>query len=360
MTESLAHLALVDVVKSYDGARRAVDGVSLSIPKGEFVTFLGPSGSGKTTTLMMIAGFEEPTGGDILLGGKSLVSIAPHRRNIGMVFQNYALFPHMSAADNVAFPLRMRGVEQKEQIRRAMAALETVGLAAMAGRHPRELSGGQQQRVALARALVFEPDVLLLDEPLGALDKNLREQMQVEIKHLHRTLGITTIFVTHDQTEAMTMSDRIAVFNNGRIEQFAQPLEVYARPATQFVGGFVGDSNFFDVSVRDPAAGRVFASPLGELQAEASAIAAGAGARLMVRPEAFRIIDGRDPGPDYVNRCEVLVEGSVNYGDSVLVLGRVRSLPVRLRISGHDAMRLKEGDSVRVGWRPEDSCLLAQ
>jgi putative spermidine/putrescine transport system ATP-binding protein len=354
------YLDIVDAVKTYDGVRRAVDGVSLAIPKGEFVTFLGPSGSGKTTTLMMIAGFEEPSAGDIRLDGRSLVSIAPHRRNIGMVFQNYALFPHMTAADNVAFPLRMRGVERAGQQRRAAAALDTVGLASMANRHPRELSGGQQQRVALARALVFEPDVLLLDEPLGALDKNLREQMQVEIKHLHRSLGITTIFVTHDQTEAMTMSDRIAVFNNGRIEQFAPPLEVYARPATQFVGGFVGDSNFLDVVVSDPARGIVGSSTLGELNTAPSALAGGTAARLMVRPESFRIDAGSDAPEGRWNRCSVRIEGSVNYGDSVLVMGRAGEIPIRLRLSGSDAMPLREGDTVRVRWRPEDSSLLAR
>jgi putative spermidine/putrescine transport system ATP-binding protein len=361
--KSRHYLDIVDVMKTYDGVRRAVDGVSLAIPKGEFVTFLGPSGSGKTTTLMMIAGFEEPSAGDILLDGRSLVSIAPHRRNIGMVFQNYALFPHMTAADNVAFPLKMRGVERREQQRRAAAALEKVGLTTMATRHPRELSGGQQQRVALARALVFEPDVLLLDEPLGALDKSLREQMQVEIKHLHDALAITTIFVTHDQTEAMTMSDRIAVFNHGRIEQFAAPLEVYAKPATQFVGGFVGDSNFFDVKVLDPVRATLDGRTLGALNAAPTALAAGTSARLMVRPESFRIVSGEDAaqagreGP--WNACTVRIEGRVNYGDSVLVLGHAGEVPIRIRLSGIDAMPLNEGDSVRVGWRGEDSCLLA-
>jgi len=358
--KAVHYLDIIDVVKTYDGVRRAVDGVSLAIPKGEFVTFLGPSGSGKTTTLMMIAGFEEPSAGDIRLDGRSLVSIAPHRRNIGMVFQNYALFPHMTAVDNVAFPLRMRGVERPEQQRRATSALDTVGLASMANRRPRELSGGQQQRVALARALVFEPDVLLLDEPLGALDKNLREQMQVEIKHLHRSLGITTIFVTHDQTEAMTMSDRIAVFNNGRIEQFAVPLDVYARPATQFVGGFVGDSNFLDVVVTDPTRGIVRSSMLGELVTAPSALAASTAARLMVRPESFRIDTGSSAPEGRWNHCSVCIEGSVNYGDSVLVMGRAREIPIRLRLPGSDAMPLRDGDTVRVRWRAEDSCLLAR
>jgi putative spermidine/putrescine transport system ATP-binding protein len=208
----VAYLRLRKVVKSYDGKTNAVDDISIDVERGEFITLLGPSGSGKTTTLLMIAGFETPTSGVIELGGRNLVWSKPYERNIGMVFQNYALFPHMTAAKNVLFPLRMRRFPKKEINARVERMLELVGLRRFADRYPRELSGGQQQRVALARGLVFNPDVLLLDEPLGALDKNLREQMQVEIKRIHREVGITMIYVTHDQTEAMTMSDRIAVF----------------------------------------------------------------------------------------------------------------------------------------------------
>ncbi|HZN52313.1 MAG TPA: ATP-binding cassette domain-containing protein, partial [Methylomirabilota bacterium] len=207
----MAYLKLERLVKSYDGRVNAVDGLSLDITKGEFLTLLGPSGSGKTTTLMMIAGFEEPTSGVIELGGEDLTRRKPYERNIGVVFQNYALFPHMTVERNVAFPLRMRGFPRAGQAERVREILELVGLTPFATKHPRELSGGQQQRVALARGLVFNPDVLLLDEPLGALDKNLREQMQVELKRIHREVGITMVYVTHDQTEAMTMSDRIAV-----------------------------------------------------------------------------------------------------------------------------------------------------
>ncbi|HET7255663.1 MAG TPA: ABC transporter ATP-binding protein, partial [Xanthobacteraceae bacterium] len=225
----MTYLRLREVVKSYDGKTNAVDDVSIDIERGEFVTFLGPSGSGKTTTLLMIAGFETPTGGVIELDGRDLTLSKPYERNIGMVFQNYALFPHMTAAKNVLFPLKMRGFPKRDMTVRVERMLELVGLSRFAERYPRELSGGQQQRVALARGLVFNPDVLLLDEPLGALDKNLREQMQVEIKRIHREIGITMIYVTHDQTEAMTMSDRVAVFCNGKVEQIASPLEVYNR-----------------------------------------------------------------------------------------------------------------------------------
>src|SRR5215813_3667788 len=232
-------------MKSYDGGTNAVDDVSLDVGRGEFVTLLGPSGSGKTTTLLMIAGFESPTSGVIELDGHDLVRSKPYERNIGMVFQNYALFPHMTAAKNVVFPLKMRRFPRRDIEARAQRMLELVGLRRFADRYPRELSGGQQQRVALARGLVFNPDVLLLDEPLGALDKNLREQMQVEIKRIHREVGITMVYVTHDHTEAMTMSDRVAVFRDGRIEQLGSPLAVYDRPANRFVAEFIGDSNFF-------------------------------------------------------------------------------------------------------------------
>ena len=215
----MAYLRLRNVIKSYDGKTNAVDDITIDVDRGEFVTFLGPSGSGKTTTLLLIAGFEYPTGGLIELGGADLSLSRPYERNIGMVFQNYALFPHMTAVKNVMFPLRMRRFPRRERHARAQKMLDLVGLRRFADRYPRELSGGQQQRVALARGLVFSPDVLLLDEPLGALDKNLREQMQLEIKRIHRELGITMIYVTHDQTEAMTMSDRIAVFRDGALEQ---------------------------------------------------------------------------------------------------------------------------------------------
>ncbi|MGO4837509.1 ABC transporter ATP-binding protein, partial [Rhizobiaceae sp. 2RAB30] len=237
--------------------------VSLSVRKGEFISFLGPSGSGKTTTLMLIAGFEQLDSGWIELQGRSVGSLPASKRNIGIVFQNYALFPHMTIRKNAEFSLRMRGVPKPEREARAKVALERVGLGHLAHRRPRELSGGQQQRAALARALIFEPDILLLDEPLGALDKNLREKMQIEIKNIQKELGITTIYVTHDQSEAMTLSDRIVVFSQGVIEQCAPPLEIYNRPATRFVAEFVGDCNLLAATLTDPVTGSVEIAGLG-------------------------------------------------------------------------------------------------
>jgi putative spermidine/putrescine transport system ATP-binding protein len=349
------HLLLSDLVKSYDGRVNAVDGISVTIEKGEFLTFLGPSGSGKTTTLLMVAGFEDPTAGTIELDGRSLANVPPHRRNIGMVFQNYALFPHMTVARNIGFPLKMRKVAKGEIAERVRRVLSMVALEEFADKHPRELSGGQQQRVALARALVFEPDVLLLDEPLGALDKNLREQMQVEIKRIHSETGITTIYVTHDQTEAMTMSDRIAVFNEGRIEQLAPPLETYHRPATHFVGNFIGDSNFLAGEIVDAEANRMVVPGFGEIRVRCDDPAlVGRPVHAMIRPENIRLAGGEDEH----NRFEIRVEGTVNYGDSLLVIGDVRGVVIRMRIPGARAADVVEGSVHHIGWRREDVHLI--
>src|SRR3569623_345779 len=241
MSDPIVRFAAIS--KTYDGLARVVDRLDLDIERGEFLTLLGPSGSGKTTTLMMLAGFEPPTEGEILLEGKPLSRLPPHRRAIGMVFQNYALFPHMSVADNIAFPLTVRGMAREEVARRVERALDMVQLESFAERRPAQLSGGQQQRVALARALVFEPKLVLMDEPLGALDKQLREQMQLEIKHIHRNLGVTVVYVTHDQSEALTMSDRVAGFNDGVIQQLAKPDDLYERPQNAFVAQFIGENN---------------------------------------------------------------------------------------------------------------------
>ena len=351
------HLVLQDLVKSYDGRVNAVDGIAVDIERGEFLTFLGPSGSGKTTTLMMIAGFEVPTAGEILLDGRALSNIPPYRRNIGMVFQNYALFPHMTVAKNVGFPLKMRKMARGEADEKVKRALSLVALDEHAGKYPREMSGGQQQRVALARALVFEPDVLLLDEPLGALDKNLREYMQVEIKRIHDEIGVTTIYVTHDQTEAMTMSDRIAVFNEGKIEQLAPPLDTYHRPATHFVGNFVGDSNFFDGVVVDVGTGRVEVSGLGQVFAPPdTARVAGKSVHAMVRPENIRLAAASEEASVF----ELTVDGTVNYGDSVLVIGKVGGQSLRMRMPGTDAAGIKTGSQCRISWRPEDVHLISR
>jgi len=232
-----------DVCKTYDGLANVVDHLHLEIGEGEFLSLLGPSGSGKTTTLMMLAGFERPTAGHIRLRGESIERLPPYRRNFGMVFQNYALFPHMTVGENLAFPLSVRGTGKADAAQRVRRALEMVRLPGYESRLPGQLSGGQQQRVAVARALVFEPQLILMDEPLGALDKQLREEMQLELRGLHERLGITMVYVTHDQSEALTMSDRIAVFHLGRIQQVADPQTIYERPANLFVASFIGESN---------------------------------------------------------------------------------------------------------------------
>jgi putative spermidine/putrescine transport system ATP-binding protein len=339
----------------------AVDDVSIDIAKGEFLTFLGPSGSGKTTTLMMIAGFEEPTAGAIELEGQDLTRCRPYERNIGVVFQNYALFPHMTVERNVAFPLRMRKFPRARQAARVREILDLVGLGPFAAKHPRELSGGQQQRVALARGLVFNPDVLLLDEPLGALDKSLREQMQVELKRIHREVGITMVYVTHDQTEAMTMSDRVAVFSHGKLEQVAPPLEVYHRPRTRFVGEFIGDSNIFTGAVDESRPGWVTLDALGAVRVDGEAWRrVGRGAvDVLVRPERVQLAaPGADP--PLPNRLTMEIGGLVNYGDSVLVIGSDRGQRLRMRLAGAPPEAIREGATVVIGWRPGDEHLIAR
>ena len=290
-----ARIEVEGLTKHFPGAAvPAVDGIDLDIRAGEFMTLLGPSGSGKTTTLNMIAGFEAVTAGRITLDGNDIARLPAYRRNLGMVFQNYALFPHMSAAENIAFPLRQRKIGKAEIARRVANVLELVHLGGYGDRLPSQLSGGQQQRVALARAVVFEPRALLLDEPLGALDKKLRESLQLEISRLHRELGITFVFVTHDQDEALALSDRIAVFRDGRIEQAGTPTELYETPASRFVATFLGDSNVFTGHVRDGRLDTGWSS----LQVPATPTNDGPVA-LVVRPERLRLTpasDGPAPG----------------------------------------------------------------
>ena len=234
----------LEAISKHYGAFKAADNVDLAVAQGEFVTILGPSGSGKTTLLSLIAGLNQPTTGRILIGGRDVTGSSPQQRNVGLVFQSYALFPHMSVFDNVAFPLRVRKTQADALRAKVMAALELVQLQGLANRRPAQLSGGQQQRVALARAFVFEPDILLLDEPLGALDRKLREELQVELKQLQRRLGVTTILVTHDQEEALSLSDRVMVLDRGQVQQIAAPQEAYLRPANKFVADFLGIANF--------------------------------------------------------------------------------------------------------------------
>lgn len=305
------------------GAVKAVDSVDLQIRAGEFLSLLGPSGSGKTTLLMMIAGFEMPSAGTIALGARDLTYVPPNKRNIGMVFQRYALFPHMTVAQNVAFPLRMRGVAKADMAVRVERALALVRLGDYAARMPAQLSGGQQQRVAVARALVFEPPVLLMDEPLGALDKKLREELQIEIKKLHQDVGVTIVYVTHDQEEALTMSDRIAVMNKGGIEQIGTPVDLYRSPANAFVADFIGKMNFIDVrviaagdeEVAVAAGSSTIRLPRHRLSANLRP-ATGAHLRLAVRPEHLKPADR----PAGVNTLSGRVDTSVFLGSHSTVI----------------------------------------
>jgi putative spermidine/putrescine transport system ATP-binding protein len=351
------YLEISGLTKSYDGRTKALDRVSLTARKGEFVTFLGPSGSGKTTTLMVIAGFEEPDGGDVRVGGVSMAGVPPHRRGIGVVFQNYALFPHRTALQNVMFPLLMRNVPKDRAAAKARDMLALVGLADLGDRHPRQLSGGQQQRVALARALVFDPALLLLDEPLGALDKNLREAMQLEIKRIQRALHVTTVFVTHDQSEAMALSDRIVVFEGGRIQQDAAPLEVYRRPRTEFVARFIGDSNLLKARIVDRDAGIAEVEGLGPSRVlpEQARTLPGETALLLLRPEVLAPAEA-DHAP---NRLVLAVEEVVQFGDSALVIGRAGGVALRARIPGRDAQGIAPGAQLPLCWRADAAHLIA-
>ena len=340
----------------------AVAGVSLEIAPGEFLTLLGPSGSGKTTTLMMLAGFEIPTAGEIYVDDRPIATVPPYRRNIGMVFQNYALFPHMTVGENIAFPLGLRKLKKEEIRRRTRDVLELVGLPGYEGRYPRQLSGGQQQRIALARALVFHPRVLLMDEPLGALDKQLREHLQYEIKRLHARLGVTIVYVTHDQTEALVMSDRIAVMNGGRLEQVGSPTDLYDAPATRFVAAFIGESNFLEGRVVQAEGGRARVELPG-VGVVVAPVPPGAAVRhdvaVTIRPEKL-VFAGELPPDDGTEGPVNDVEGTVT---EVVFVGETRRYEVRL--GGGQTLVLKRqnragvrqharGDAVRVAWHAAD------
>ena len=342
------------VRKTYDGETLVVRDLDLDIRRGEFLTLLGPSGSGKTTTLMMLAGFETPTAGEIRLEGRSLARVPAHRRDIGVVFQNYALFPHMSVAENVAFPLDVRRLAKADSAARVARALEMVQLAGFAGRRPAQLSGGQQQRVALARALVFEPKLVLMDEPLGALDKQLREQMQLEIKHLHERLGVTVVYVTHDQAEALTMSDRIAVFNDGAIQQLDRPADLYEKPESSFVARFIGENNTLLGTVEMVRDGycRVALDGGGQVVARAIRIA-GEGARtaLSIRPERVRI--GGGDADD--NRLAGRVQEVIYLGDHArLRLGVAGRDDFTVKLNPTGAHGLDAGAEVAIAFAPAD------
>jgi putative spermidine/putrescine transport system ATP-binding protein len=347
-------IEFISVEKTYDGRVNVVEDLNLSIRRGEFLTLLGPSGSGKTTTLMMLAGFEAATGGDIRLNGKSLNNVPPFRRNMGVVFQNYALFPHKTVLENVAFPLIQRKLPKLEIQKRAMEALQMVELEAFSGRRPQHLSGGQQQRVALARALVFEPEVVLMDEPLGALDKKLREQMQIEIKHLHDQLGLTVVYVTHDQGEALTMSDRVAVFHQGRIQQIDDAVSVYERPGNEFVANFIGENNTLRGTIEaiDGDTCRVqLAEGMVATATAANQMQIGDATTLSVRPE--RVLVNTTPG-NGVDNLPATVSEIIYFGDHRRVMMRLKSgaeLMAKVPLA-EDGDRLQVGDALSVGWLP--------
>ncbi|MBS1877943.1 MAG: ABC transporter ATP-binding protein [Actinobacteria bacterium] len=353
-----AALGLTGLVKRYEDSV-AVDDVSLEIPAGEFVTLLGPSGSGKTTTLNMIAGFTQADEGQIQLDGKAIDRVPAHKRNIGVVFQHYALFPHMTVEDNVAFPLKRRRMAKAERATRIDEVLDLVRMKDFVKRYPRQLSGGQQQRVALARALVFNPRLLLMDEPLGALDKKLREWLQLEFKRIHQELGITFVYVTHDQEEALVLSDRIAVFNHGKIEQVGTATELYERPETLFVAEFVGESNCFKGRYRRDGDLGIIASEQFELRGPAAHGGDDPNAVLVVRPERVNIRrDGISPS----NGANIL-QGTVK---QVIYLGSARKTEVVLsdgrelvvRESASVGTGPAAGQPVEVFWAPDDSVLL--
>ena len=353
------HVEFEGVDKSYDGENLVVRGLDLSVERGEFLTLLGPSGSGKTTCLMMLAGFEAPTAGTIRIAGRPIQDLPPHKRGIGMVFQNYALFPHMTVGGNLAFPLEVRGVEPAVRRERVKRALSLVQLEGLEDRRPAQLSGGQQQRVAIARALVFEPEIVLMDEPLGALDRRLREEMQYEIRRIHSTLGVTVVYVTHDQQEAMTLSDRVAVFHNGEIEQAASPEVLYEEPERAFVARFIGENNRLHgrvVTVEgglcEVDAGRARIRALKVVDCEP-----GDRVTLSIRPE--RISVNPEPGV-FGNQVGATVRDLAFLGDHLRVhmeaCGRKDFIAKIPNIVGHGGILV--GDTVRVGWTVTDCRVL--
>jgi putative spermidine/putrescine transport system ATP-binding protein len=356
-SEKNAFVEFERVQKSYDGENLVVKDLNLSMPKGEFLTMLGPSGSGKTTCLMMLAGFETATHGDIRLDGKSINNIPPHKRGIGMVFQNYALFPHMTVAENLAFPLEVRKIGKSEREKQVKIALDRVQMGDFGGRRPAQLSGGQQQRVALARALVFEPELVLMDEPLGALDKQLRETLQFEITHLAHELGITVVYVTHDQTEALTMSDRVAVFENGRIQQLAPPDQLYEEPENSFVAQFIGENNTLEGVIKEIKGNTCMVQLDGGGMIEAKPInvtKAGERTRVSIRPERVEFNKDRMAEGAHTLKAEVL---------EFVYMGDI--FRTRLRVAGTDnfiiktrnapdQVRLKPGQQIEIGWLAED------
>jgi putative spermidine/putrescine transport system ATP-binding protein len=353
-----AFVAFEHVQKSYDGVSLVVKDLNLSIGKGEFLTMLGPSGSGKTTCLMMLAGFETATSGEIRLDGRPINQVPPHRRGIGMVFQNYALFPHMTVGENLAFPLEVRGMGRDAREAKIKRALDMVQMYGFINRRPSQLSGGQQQRIALARALVFDPSLVLMDEPLGALDKQLREHMQFEIKHLHESLGITVVYVTHDQGEALTMSDRVAVFNDGRIQQLAPPADLYERPENSFVAQFIGENNKLLGTIEELNGDKALVRlRTGEL-IDATAVnikERGQPTLVSIRPE--RVEFKPEMMPPGAHAIDAEVVEVIYMGDilrAVLRVAGVEDFVMKMR-NTLGQTKLSPGQKIKVGWHPQDA-----
>lgn len=354
----MSAITLTQVTKTY-GAVTALRPTDLAIRSGEFMTLLGPSGSGKTTLLNIIAGITSASGGEVRFGDVDVTQLPTKERRLGMVFQNYALMPHMSVFDNVAFPLRIRAVGRAEVKKRVMETLALVSMERFAERKPRELSGGQQQRVSIARCLVYRPAIVLMDEPLGALDKKLRTQLQFEIKRLHRELRFTTLYVTHDQEEALSLSDRICLMHDGGIAQLSSPTDMYHQPESVVAADFIGESNLIDAVVTQSGARtvvRAFANT--EILVSPSAIEPGARTTVLVRPECVRILRGDDAAP---NRLDGIVSDLLFLGDHVRIAvaigGESRMMVKQSSAVGSQLPRL--GDAVAVGWEPESAVLLA-
>ena len=346
-------ISIGDVTKTY-GRTAALDNVNLEIASGEFITLLGPSGSGKTTLLMVLAGFIRPNSGQIRFGEREVTLLPPHKRDVGMVFQNYALFPHMTVARNLAYPLKLRGIARAEVEERVARALDMVQLVGFGERQVDQLSGGQRQRVALARAIIFEPRILLMDEPLSALDKKLREQMQIEVRHLHQRLGMTTVYVTHDQREALTMSDRIAVINHGRLRQIDKPQDLYERPNNRFIAEFIGESHFLPVEVRGGAAYlgeralRLAEPPRHQAPAQF----------LVLRPEKLKIVEATDAAD--LNVFSGQVKEFVYQGESsLLYVALADGQPIAIRQPAGNAQRAPlPGSPITLGLAPADTIIV--
>ena len=354
--DSVEYSLLLENITKRFGKFVAVDDVSLKVKNGEFLTLLGPSGSGKSTILMMIAGFQTPTSGSILLNGENILFKPSHKRNIGVAFQNYALFPHMTVFNNIAFPLRMRKMNKADVEEAVEKVLAQVELTEFQHRFPRQLSGGQQQRVSLARAIVYNPPILLLDEPLGALDKKLRESMQLEIKHLHESIGITMIYVTHDQGEALTMSDRIAVLNAGRIEQLGSPVELYEKPNNKFVADFIGETNLVvNLKVSETHSDYLkLTAPSGlEVSVPTQELKTPEKINVAIRPERVRFLES---SADHSNAIEVVVKETIYLGDC-LKYKVVSDTQDEFTVSTTNklgAQHYKRGDRAIIGWHDED------